>query len=336
MADGRYVRKEERVRKTLALLLCLTLWHTIWAAELKSVRSTDREKNQNTVNIELSGPVQYRAEKLPGGKGIRLVIQGVEKLGSSPQYPRLSEVVDQVSARMEGSNAIIDIKTMGSYNISHQASSDKSRINVSIDAGPTHKEVEAPKSEPAAKTKITIPPNAMPKKAGEPEMARGIPPSSSPTIGTIKAESASETAEKPSPDATTKQDEETQQIPLPQTDMENAAETMEDSPLDSQQPEKKGFNILWLLIAVAALLTIIVIYLFFIKKDRPKEAVAPQIMPPPPTPKEGHTLLLDPETRKKMVQKLLDQGWSTSEIAREIRLDPKLVEEIVAGLREGR
>ncbi len=334
MADGRYVREEERLRKTLALLLCLTLWHTIWAAELKSVRSTDRDKNQNTVNIELSGPVQYRTEKLPGGKGIRLVIQGVEKLGSSPQYPRLSEVVDQVSARMEGSNAIVEIKTMGSYNISHQASADKSRINVSINAGSTHKEAEAPKSEPAPKTKIVIPPGAMPKKAGEPEMARGIPAPSSPTGGTTKAESASETAEKPSPDEATKQDEETQQPPLPQTDMESDTGTAEDSPFHAQQSDKKGFNILWLLIAVAALLTIIVIYLFFIKKDKLHEAVTPPVAPPP-APKEGHTLLLDPQTRKKMVQKLLDQGWSTSEIAREIRLDPKQVEEIVASLREG-
>ena len=44
-------------------------------------------------------------------------------------------------------------------------------------------------------------------------------------------------------------------------------------------------------------------------------------------------MLLDPETRQRMVQKLLDQGWSSSEIAREMRLGVREVEEIVAKLK---
>jgi len=326
------------VRKILALLLCLTLLQAIWAAEVVSVRSTDRDNNSNTVNIDLSGATQYRTEKLPGGKGIRLIIQNVDKLGASPQYPRLSEVVDNVSARMEGSNAIIDIKTMGSYNISHHASSDQKRISVSIDANPAPKEVSpAPKSEPAPKPKTQIPDGAMPRKANEPEMARGLPPQPGPGLGKLKTEKEPETPEKARPEESPAEAREDKQVPQPQQDLfdEDELEEAEDSPLETQKPQKKGSLALWLFIAAAGLLSLVVIFQFFIKKDRHKETEAPTVVTPP-SPREGHTLLLDPETRKRMVQKLLDQGWSTSEIAREIRLNPDQVEEIVASLREHR
>lgn len=324
------------MRKILALLLCLTLWQVIWAADLVSVRSQDGDNNSNTVNIELSGASQYRTEKLPGGKGIRLIIQNVDKLGSSPQYPRLSQVLDKISARMEGSNAIIDIKTMGSYNISHHASADRKRINVSINAGQAAKELAStPKTESAPKPKTQIPPGAMPKKTSEPEMARGLP-QPRPPLGSLKTEKEPEPQEKASPDE--EEAEEREQAPVAQEDIlgEHEMDDAEGSPFETDQPKKKGSALLWGLIAAALLLSLIVIFQFFIKKDRkPVMDDAPTVVSPPAS-KEGQTLLLDPQTRKRMVQKLLDQGWTTSEIAREIRLHPDMVEEIVANLRENK
>ena len=79
---------------------------------------------------------------------MRLTIKNVSSLGGKPQYPRLSEVIDVVSARIEGRDAIIDIKTMGDFDISHSSNSDRDRISVAVNSAP----------------KTNIPPSAMPKR----------------------------------------------------------------------------------------------------------------------------------------------------------------------------
>lgn len=121
--------------------------------------------------------------------------------------------------------------------------------------------------------------------------------------------------------------------PQPQPTEDFTQETEDADPIDLKTDRSlpvKSKLPLYLILAAAALLSFWVILKFLARKNPPSEAAqAPQKEPSI----EGTTLLLDPETRRRMVQKLLDQGWSTSEIAREIRLDMKDVERLVAELK---
>lgn len=319
-------------------MVAMSAWLLCAATGIKSVRSTDTSKTSNTVSIELSDPAGYNVEKLPGGNGIRLTIKDVKSLGDNPQYPRLSEVIDVVSARMEGGNAIIDIKTMGDYDISHQASSGKQRITVSIKTAPaahaTPKTVQSPPKAP----KTVIPPEAMPKKAGQPEFVSRRPAMPAPQTSR-PAPLVSKPPTKQLPPATNQQPEQ----PMPRVEETNPPEQsspeipaeMESAPspaTSETNPETKNKSNLplYMILAAAALLILVVILKFF---KGPKQVADIPVNKSSASPAEGRTLLLDPETRRRMVQKLLDQGWSSNEIAREMRLGVREVEEIVAELK---
>ena len=309
------------MKRTLILALALGAWLLCAAAEVESVRSTDTSKTSNTVCIELSEPAQYTTQNLPGGKGLRLTIKNVSSLGGKPQYPRLSEVIDMVSACIEGRDAIIDIKTMGDFDISHSSNSDRDRITVAVNSAP----------------KTNIPPSAMPKKVVLPENVSNRPKQASPAPS-VKAPGSKSPQEQPSA-----QTAPPSQMPLPASEEEQLeakalpeTTTAGTSGLEANavndDKTTKGNLPLWLIIAAAALLILLVVLKFFLAK-RPEAVSGTSETEGDENPAEGRTLLLDPETRQRMVQKLLDQGWSSSEIAREMRLGVREVEEIVAKLK---
>lgn len=323
------------MKRTIILALTLSAWLLCAATGVESIRSTDTSKTSNTVSIELSDPAQYSVQQLPGGKGVRLTIKNANSLGGNPQYPRLSEVIDQVSARMEGGNAIIDIKTMGDYDISHGTNSDRSRITVSVNSAPA---APKPAATAAPASKTQIPPEAMPKKVGLPDRVSGTPrmpapapklapPNSQPPVEQPSAPAA--TPEVPLP-VTEEQPLAVEALPEPSTD--GASEITVATPETGKPTQSKSALPLWLIIAAAALLSLLVILKYFLSKH-PATPVNTSEEERSETPVEGRTLLLDPATRQRMVQKLLDQGWSSTEIAREMRLGVKEVETIVAALK---
>ncbi|HRT60589.1 MAG TPA: hypothetical protein P5170_06575, partial [Candidatus Syntrophosphaera sp.] len=178
---------------------------------------------------------------------------------------------------------------------------------------------------------------AMPKKVALPENVSNRPKQASPAPS-VKAPGSKSPQEQPSA-----QTAPPSQMPLPASEEEQLeakalpeTTTAGTSGLEANavndDKTTKGNLPLWLIIAAAALLILLVVLKFFLAK-RPEAVSGTSETEGDENPAEGRTLLLDPETRQRMVQKLLDQGWSSSEIAREMRLGVREVEEIVAKLK---
>lgn len=80
-----------------------------------------------------------------------------------------------------------------------------------------------------------------------------------------------------------------------------------------------------LLLGAFALLTVLALLIFILfwrrrlKPEAPGEEVS-----------AGSTLILDSETKTRLVLKLSEQGWKSAEIARELKLSPKEVEQIIS------
>ncbi len=290
-----------------AALLCA-------ATDIVSVRSTDHSKTSNTVVIELSEPAQYSTEPLPGGKGVRLTIRDVGSLAGSPHYPRLSEVIDVVSARLQNGDAIIEIKTMGDCDIDYGTGPGRRQIAVFV---------AAPGAGEADTDAAVVTPAVRPRKVDQPQAASRLKPTPKPVSEPESGIAGG--VEAPAPGEPEPSDQPASGLPaLPRPDSAGArAETGRSFPLP------------WLVILVAALLCLWVIIRFMLRKSPAADAASAGTANPA-DPAAGTTLLLDPETRLRLVRKLRDQGWSSQEIAREMRLDVKEVEEICARLKAGR
>ncbi len=325
------------MRKTVLLLLALGVGLLCAATEVTSVRSSDTSKTSNTVSIELSGPASYSVEQLPGGKGVRLIIPEVSSLVTNPQYPRLSEVIDVVSARVTGGNAVIDIKTMDASDIRHQTNAGRNRITVSINSASTAQSA----TSAAASPRIEIPPGAMPKKVDQPDKISSPSATPSPQASrTVQPapQTPAEQVSRPTLPATTAPQTDAippalDQAPEPPSEQTSGeTETTGDSPGTESYTEKGRSSLpLYLIVAAAVLLCLLVILKFLVRK-KPEPAAAIPVSEPASKPSEGKTLLLDDQTRRRVVQKLLAQGWTSSEIAREMMLDEQEVERIIADL----
>ncbi len=308
------------VKRLLAVLLAFSVWLLCPAAVVRSVRSIDTSATSNAVSIELGESAQYSAQKLEGGQGIRVTIRDVSSLGGKPQYPRLSEVIDVVSARLEGGNAIIDIKTMGDCDFSTRANADNSRITVLINSG-----AAADAAQPQAATSA----GTRPRKPDQPPLP--APPLEQTTIP--------QAPHKPQESPASMYGEEGSSLgeTISQADKaDTETQAGEASAAEDMNPRQKNIRLaLWLILGSLALLGLAVILKCLVRRQPAAglESIAQKEAPPNA---EGTTLLLDPETRLRMVQKLLDQGWSASEIAREIRLGLQETEEIVRQLDNGR
>lgn len=307
------------VKRLLAALLALSVWLLCPAVGIRSVRSVDTSATSNAVTIELGESAQYSVQKMEGGRGIRVTIRDVSSLGGTPQYPRLSEVIDRVSTRMEGANASIDIKTMGDYDFSTRANSDNSRITVLINS-----EAAASATQPQATTSSGT-------KLRKPDQ----PPLPAPPLERSAApEDPQKTQE--SPTSVYVEDPSSPGETGSQADMADPEPRAGAAAAEEMNPRQNNRLLpLWLILGSTALLCLWVILKYLVRrKPRAKpEATDPRKATATPA---GTTLLLDPETRLRMVQKLLDQGWTATEIAREIRLDLQETEEIVRQLRNGR
>jgi hypothetical protein len=263
----------------------------------------DLSKTKNEITIELSEPSFYTFGELPRGEGIRFVINNAGESIAQPIYPRLSEIIDRISVYKDGLNAVVEIRTMGSYKISQYSSKDKRRINVSVIKG-----VASASPAPAEKPKA-----ALPRKVEKPQAV-------------VRPQPAVEKAE-----------------PVPQAPVAMVAkpDSAEDREIAVTKPDSAetdttaasgtivGKNLVLPHIAGVTLILCLLIFLKYLRRR------APESMPETPEDDlEGATLMLDPETRRRMVGKLVNQGWSAGEIARELRLGTKEVQSIVDQLKE--
>ncbi|MBW6514812.1 MAG: hypothetical protein K0B87_08675 [Candidatus Syntrophosphaera sp.] len=283
------------MRKVIMVALALGLSLGCAAVKIESVRSVDLSKTSNQVSIDLSGPAQFKVQELSGGNGVRVAIQNVESVNIIPQYPRLSRVIDLINAYSDGTTGNVVIRTMGQYAISHSANSDNSRITVTIKAPGT----TAPKPRPVQAPRTPAPAVAAPVPLAEPPLEEDV--YSEPDSGVVDSI-----------------------LPLPPIPL--TEEPVE--PVQAVEPNQLNGLLKYIIPAIALILCVLVILKYFRKRPSTETFEIPET---PAAPKqESSTLTLDSDTLGRMAKKLLEQGWTLSEIARELRLSASDVESIIS------
>ncbi len=280
-----------------ALALCLGVAGA--AVEVVSIKSEDLSKTSNQVTVRLSGPSQYGVQNLPDGMGIRIVVQNAEKPDFLPDYPRLSRVIDRISMYNLETSLIIDIRTMGKYPVTHTSSGNGSRITVTIGTKPEPAQKPVRPPEPG----IQIPPAPASEEESPPETEEGL---------FTQADSAVTDTLIFEPGTSRKE------IPATGTSGEQATRA---------ETKKRPFISLYVIIGIALILCVWVILKFFHKK---KPADLPDSFVQTP---EGTIILMDDDARIRMAEKLHEQGWNASQIARELKLNIQQVEAITAGTK---
>lgn len=286
------------MKKTLFMALILCLGLTCAAIEIESIRSWDLSQKSNQVVIKLSATPQYQVQNLPDGNGIRIRIPDATEPEYQPDWPRISPVLDEISWNARGGDLFIDILTMGEYPIAHNLSYNGRRITVVVGENPK----PAPRPKP-----VPSPATSMEKT---PEVAIEDHES-----GFVQNDSIPSQADSVAADTL---------IHAPGTTLpEKPAESAPDS--EKTARKKRPFFSLYVIIGVALILCVWVILRFF-RKRKPAELPGSFIQTP-----EGSILLMDNDTKSRMVKKLQKQGWTASQIARELKLSVRQVEEISSG-----
>lgn len=277
------------MRAVVLTLAILISCAAISALRIESIVSRDLPTQGNQVLIELSDPGSYKVQRLADGKGVQIVVLEVESMVGDPVYPGSSPYIDRVSASFSGLNAVIEVRTKGSVSYAHRPSADRTRITLTLDP-------------PPQELRSTITPPAEPEPA--------------PTLETESAESPSTS--------------------VPEVDERpRKLGVQPDSYIvGSQAKTRRGLTggrwcalyAPWmpLLAGLLALALLALLLWSLLRKKAPRKPITPPTMDP-----ESSSLLLESETRRRMIQRLLDQGWSKEEIAREMKLSLTDVEQLL-------
>ncbi len=285
------------MRAILIVAMLMSVWLLSAAVNVESINAVDLSQNSSQVTISLSSGSVYTVQRSSSGFGMRVVIPYCKVGKVVPSYPRLSQVLDNITAYAVGSSAVIDIKVMSDLNISHNANADKSQITVTI-SNPS-----APQSK-----------SAVIAQKPKPEIPRKTTPTT-PIKAKIDNSAKADTSKVPALAAPTK-------LPPP------PKPKSEKLPHSKKVIKRKFIRFREShLIYIISVLTLIFVVLVI------KQYFRPNIVKKTKTNKdntiEGTTLLLDSETRTRMVHRLLDQGWTAREIALEMKLGVRDVERII-------
>jgi len=303
--------------KKLAIMAVLALG-TLCAfavVNIDSVVSRDTGVDKNRVVINVSGDARYSVQSSSGGVVHRIVIPDAGSISGKPDYKRLSPVIDRISAYREGANAVIEIRTMDAVDVSHSLQDGKIVLNLGK-AGTTpvvNQQPAVPKpghtlpAEPRPTTRYYDSPqeiatiNVKPTRKPTP---KPLPPD------TLRAENAAPAVEKQLFPATSEIDS----VAPPQAvagDMPEKAETGVAFGELVSRYRIWGFGALTLII------------LFFMIRAALKKPAAKDEL-------KGTTLVLDEETKTRMVMKLVKEGWKASQIARELNISQREVEHVIS------
>ncbi len=289
------------MRQIMIVLALAALVYPAAALTVQAVNAQDLAPNSHRVEILLSAPGSYSVQKLPGGLGLRVYIDDVESFAAQPNYPRLSELLDRITVYTSGDEGVVEIKTMEVLPFRHAINPNRTRITVTINP--------ALGSAPAKVAKTP---------------ARPATPAPTPTVN-------------PAVEPTPKPDSATVQA-SPRT---RGLGVQPDSVLVVRKTVRTWRCPLWasfgscglplwpLLLLALGLLLLVLGLLGLFRRKKPAGPVRKVTKPT-----GENTLLMDSETRKRMVQRLMDQGWSTEEIARELKVGVPDVERIIEILRE--
>lgn len=200
------------------------------------------------------------------------------------------------------------------YSITTQSDGQKSFIDIQ-----TMGKVDYSLSTNSAKDKITL---ALTKAGSAPAKAVNKP----------KIVPEQKKAPLPAPEKVTEAKPDTLVKPVIKDTLNSSPEgtlaVKETEEVTQSKPNIKPL-ILWSGIGLLLLLIVFVFWKYFrktpqvTKKEKAEKAF------------EGPTLMLDSETRTRMVRKLTEQGWTAREIAREMKMNTKDVETLLATIKRG-
>lgn len=157
----------------LNLLLMLSAGLCALKGEVLSVTATDLEDNCSRVSIMLSECSSYRAQPLPGGKGIRIVLPRVTGMRAEPRFSDSSPPIESIKAYSDGASGIIEVRTRMQLPISHMVTDNCEQIILAINYPPGEdRQLSAPSKEQVRKTpsrkRRTPPSHKATAKAPEP------------------------------------------------------------------------------------------------------------------------------------------------------------------------
>jgi len=291
------------------LVLSISMFY-LSATTVLSVRANDSQNTSSQIVIKLDEASSYNYSAK--GDMIYVTVPNSDLLARTAEYRRLSHVVDYIDVSNEANNSYITIKTMGNYNVDHYKQGSSIVIDVTNPAAKPvtgeHPVVAAAQANPkpaASKTAVTpanTDANAPQIKTDEKaQAAHGQKPDSLATPAR-KAEPAKKPAVK------------YDKIPF----WDNMAMAIE--------PNLDLYGLMLFLILS------IIAYLVF-SNMKFKSSSKPKTKPAKRTADlglNGATLIMDSDTKVKMVSKLINDGWTSREIAKEMKLSLKDVEMLVS------
>lgn len=124
------------MRRLLILLLMLSAGLCALGGEVLSVTATDLRENSSRVSIMLSECSSYRAQPLPGGKGIRIVLPGVTGMRAEPRFSDSSQTIESIKAYSDGASGIIEVRTRMQLPISHMVTDNCEQIILAVNYPP--------------------------------------------------------------------------------------------------------------------------------------------------------------------------------------------------------
>ena len=286
--------------RTYALILLILLCSLSLAGrEVISVKSTELSPTSNRIDVALSEGVNITVRALGDQRGVRITIPNVDYFNAAPQYLRTSMFIDRITTKLEGTTAYIDVMTMDK--VRHTMFNGPKNISITLSSfSDQEQEPEPVIAEADATDNDSIVNNPSGKPVEQPESRDSAQPTELESKGD-------------SPDS-----------------LATLLNSGEDISPDVAE-EMRARTPMWLLIMLGAatlLLVAMVIWKYFRKRNSTPGVEEPVRK------LEGTTLLFDAETRERMVQKLSEQGWSSREIARELKISLREVEAILPGKTE--
>ncbi len=301
--------------KKLGLLSLLMLVCLLLAGQtIESVRATDSGKRSSRIVVQLSVGAQPVVSS--SGSNLYLRFPNANLGTNTAQYRRLSHIIDTINLYEDQTGSGITIRTMGSFQVNHRM--EGSRVIVDI-----------------------VNPDI-------PETAQNTAEESSSSSRRLRR--AGSAAQSPAPpvlsDSLASRDSLKVAIPLP------SLPPVPKTPWTESLREAVVANciLLRILLGLALLLLFFAWYRHFASR-RPPRIKAPKIpkekplkeskAKPEKAPKtikekrkldlglDGATLIMDSDTKIRMVTKLLEEGWNSRQIAREMQISVKEIEEIV-------
>lgn len=294
----------------LAVLLPLMVLH---ALTVQSVRATDNGKRSSRITINLSETAEPVIQSI--GDLTRVSISGAKLGTAAADYRRLSHIIDYISLQESTSGATITIKTMGRYQVSHSSSGSR----ISIDIVNPDAPAPSPPSRPAVQSASQSSTPA--SRPGGPELQQAplISEMDTPEDGATADSSASVS---------------TDPLDIPTTEAFDIREVSFLNRLTDAIAVNLTAYLVILIICLFLLIWLIVLE-FKCRKNaiHPKPSVPKQPKSEAKTERldlglGGSTLIMDTETKIKMVTKLLEEGWNTRQIAKEMKISPKEIEKI--------